>query len=264
MISRTPKIHQGEVKFVCVVVYAGATSEYLLEFGHGSDFTVEHDEPARLHIDTRGQQPRGSDQHGVSGFRVDEVAQFRLPFGVVAGDAHHVAVVSVHQVSVLVDERLPHACGVFLVDAEDDRLLEEVAAFLQEFRHLSGDDVGPAVQHQVTVEIFGVVDAVFNFFSAPVALAFFRPVPFHVPVDMDFDDFVGGEEAVPDSLFQGVGVDRLIEVMDVGNVPSFLGRGGEADLRSCGEVFQDFPPSRVVGGTATVTLIDHDEVEEGG
>ena len=142
--------------------------------------------------------------------------------------------------------------------------LEAIAAFFQEFRHLSGDDVGPAIQHQITVEVLGVVDAVFDFFAAPVELVFFRSVAFYVPVDMDFDDLIRGEEAVADALFQGVGVDRLTEVMDVGNVASFLGRGGETDLRGRGEIFQDFPPGRILGGTAAVALVDHDQVEEGG
>ena len=37
--------------------------------------------------------------------------------------------------------------------------------------------------------------------------------------------------------------------MDVGNVLGFLRRGREADLRGRGEVFEDFPPRRIVGRT---------------
>ena len=44
--------------------------------------------------------------YGDSG--IDEVAELRLPFGVVAGDAHDVAVVLGDQVGVLVDQRLTH------------------------------------------------------------------------------------------------------------------------------------------------------------
>ncbi len=50
--------------------------------------------------------------------------------------------------------------------------------------------------------------------------------------------------------------------MDVGNVFGFLGRGREADLGSAGEVFEDFPPGRIVGGAAAVALVDDDQVEE--
>ena len=54
------------------------------------------------------------------------------PSRVAAGDAHDVAVVFVAEVLVFVDQGLPHAGGMLLIDAEDDGLLEAVAAFLQE------------------------------------------------------------------------------------------------------------------------------------
>jgi hypothetical protein len=81
----------------------------------------------------------------VGGFRVDEVAQLVLPFLVVAGDAHDVAVVGGHEVGVLVHQRLAHARGVLLVHAEDDGLLEAVAALAQELRHLLRDEPGALV-----------------------------------------------------------------------------------------------------------------------
>ena len=52
--------------------------------------------------------------------------------------------------------------------------------------------------------------------------------------------------------------------MDVGNVTGFLGCGGQADLCGRGEVFQDFPPGRILGGAAAVAFVDHDQVEEAG
>ena len=61
---------------------------------------------------------------------------------------------------------------------------------------------------------------------------------------MDLDDLVRRKEAVLDALLEGVGVDRLTEIMDVGDVFGFLRRRGEADLRSAGEIFEDFAPGR--------------------
>ena len=55
-------------------------------------------------------------------------------------------------------------------------------------------------------------------------------VAFHVSIDMDLNDLVGGKKAVADALLQGIGIDRLAEAIDVGNVLGFLGRGGQADL----------------------------------
>ena len=81
---------------------------------------------------------------------------------------------------------------------------------------------------------------------------------------MDLDDLVGREEAVADALLQRVGVNRLAEVVDVGDVFGFLRRGGQADLRRAGEVVEDFPPGRILGGAAAMALVDHDQVEEAG
>ena len=167
MAGRAPEVHQGEVEFVGVLVDAGAASDDLFEFGHGLDCAVQHDQPAGLGIDAGGEQPRGGDQHGVFGFRVNEVTELCLSFGIVAGDAHDVAVVVTRQVGVLVDERLSYAGGVFLVDAEDDCFLKAVAAFFQEFGDVAGNGPCAAVQHQGFVEILGVVDAVFYRFAFP-------------------------------------------------------------------------------------------------
>ena len=262
MVGGAPEIHQSEVELAGVLVHAGATAEDLLELGHGADLAVEHDQAAGLDINAGGEQPRGGDQHGMFGFRVDEVVQLRLALGVTAGDAHDVAVVPVHQVGVFVDERLPHAGGVFLVHAEDDRLLEAIAAFLQIPGDLAGHQLGAFVQDQGAVEVFEIVDTVFDLVAVPVELPLLGAIAFHVPVDMDLDDLVGRQEAVCNALFQGVGIDRLSEVMDVGNVTGFLGCGGQADLCGRGEVFQDFPPGRILGGAAPVAFVDHDQVEE--
>ena len=167
MAGCASEVHQGEVEFVGVLVDAGASADDLLEFGHGPDFAVQHDQPAGLGINAGGEQPRGGDQHGVSGFRVNEVTELCLSFCVAAGDAHDVAVVVVCQFGVLVDERVSHAGGVFLVNAEDDGFLKTVAAFFQEFGDVAGDGQGAAVQHQGFVEILGVVDAVFHGFACP-------------------------------------------------------------------------------------------------
>ena len=185
----------------------------LLELGHGADLAVKHDQAAGLDIDPGGKQPRGGDQHGIFGFRIDEVVQLRLALGVTAGDAHDVAVVPVHQVGVIVDERLPHAGGVFLVDAEDDRLLEAIAAFLQIPGDLASHQLGAFVQDQSAVEVLEVVETVFDLVAVPVELPLLGAVAFHVPVDMDLDDLVGRQEAVCNALFQGIGIERLSEVV---------------------------------------------------
>ena len=46
----------------------------------------------------------------------------------------------------------------------------------------------------------GVVDAVLDQLALPVELALLRSVTLHVPIDMNLDDFVWREKAVPDAL----------------------------------------------------------------
>ena len=60
---------------------------------------------------------------------------------------------------------------MFLIDAEDDGLLEAVAAFLQELGDLLRDQLGAVVEHQGAVEILGVVDAVLDLVAVAVELA---------------------------------------------------------------------------------------------
>jgi hypothetical protein len=65
-------------------------------------------------------------------------------------------------------------------------------------------------------------------------------------------------------LSQRVGVERLPEVVNVGNVLGLAGRRGEADLGRRREVVEDLAPGRVFGGAAAMALVDHDQVEEAG
>jgi hypothetical protein len=57
---------------------------------------------------------------------------------------------------------------VLLIDAEDDGLLEAVAAFLQEVGDLLCDELGAVVDDQRAVEILGVVDAVLDLLAVAV------------------------------------------------------------------------------------------------
>ena len=202
MAGRAPEIHQAKVELARVFVHAGAASDNLLELGHGAHLAVKRDEPTGLDIHPGREQARGRDQHRVCGFRVNEVVQLGLPLGIAAGDTHDVAVILGHQVGVLVAQGLAHPGRVLPVNAEDNCLLEAVAAFLEELSDLAGHQFGPFVQYQIAVKIPGVVEAVFNLVPIPVQPAGFGPVALHVAVDMDLDDFVGGQKPVVDALFQ--------------------------------------------------------------
>src|SRR5262249_25506598 len=79
---------------------------------------------------------------------------------------------------------------------------------------------------------------------------------------MDFDHLVGRKEAVADALFQRVRINRVTKIGDVGDVFRLLRCCGQADLRSRGEIFEYFTPSRILGGTAAMTLVNDDKIEK--
>ena len=135
---------------------------------------------------------------------------------------------------------------------------------LRKFDTFLATQLGALVDHKVAVKILLVVDAVFDFVAISVSLALFGTVAFHIHIDMHLDDLVGCKEAVMDTLLERVGVNRCAEIMDIGDIFGFLGRGGEADLRGVREVFEDFAPSRILGSAAAMAFVDDDQVEEAG
>ena len=96
-----------------------------------------------------------------------------------------------------------------------------------------------------------------------VALAFgWAPAGFAVNVGAHIDDLEGGKKTVFNALPQAVGVDRLAEVVDIGNVLGFLGRGGHAKLGGGRKIFQYFAPGAVALGGTPVAFVYDNQVEK--
>src|SRR5690606_30371732 len=125
-----------------------------------------------------------------------------------------------------------------------------------------GDDLRPLLEDERAVEVPLVVDPVLDLPAVLVALPLLRPPADQVLVEVDADHLVRGQETVLDPLLEGVDVDRLAEVLDVGDVASLLGRRRETEVDRRGEVLQYLAPGRVLGGAPAVALVDDDEVEE--
>jgi len=258
MLGSAAEIEESEEEFPGVFVDAGAAADDLFEFRRGADSAVEDG----LRVYAGGEEAGGGDEDGVFGFGVNEVAEFILAFGIAAGYPHGVAMVLVAEVLVFLDEGLAHAGGVFFIHAEDDGFLKAVAGFLEERGDLAGDDQGEFVDYQSAVIVLGVVDAVFDFEAVAIGLAFFGAVAFDIDIDVDFVDFVRGEEAVANSFLQRVTVDGFAKVFDVRDVFSFLRGGGQADLGGGFDVVEDFAPGGIGGSAAAMAFVDDDEVEE--
>lgn len=93
---------------------------------------------------------------------------------------------------------------MFLVHAEHDRLLEAVAARLQELRDPGRDQLGALIQHQGAIEVLGVIDPVLDLLAVAIDGSLLWPVALDVEIDVALDDLVGGQEAIADALLQGM------------------------------------------------------------
>ena len=256
-----PKIHDGEVVFPEVFIDSGAASDDLLELGHGADVRIENDELASLGIYAGGHELRcGRDDRVDLGW-ADEVIEVAFALFVVSRDLHHVFAVHGDEVGVGVGQFLAHTFGVLDIDAEDDGFGEAVAT-LEELGNLLRDKLTAFFDHEVFVEIGAIIATVFDFLAVLVLEALWRAPALSVDVQRDFNDLVGREKAVIDPLLEGVGVKRIAEILGAGGVLGFLGCGGETDVGGFLEVFENFAPLAVLAGTATMALVNDDEVEE--
>ena len=89
-----------------------------------------------------------------------------------------------------------------------------------------------------------------------------RAPALEILINVDADDLVGGKEPVFDALAQGISIEGVAKIIDIGNIAGFLRGGGHTDLGGGFEVFQHIAPGGIGGGTATVALINDDEIEE--
>ena len=113
----------------------------------------------------------------------------------------------------------------------------------------------------VVVVVAVGVDSVLNFVAVNIALPLAR-TPALTDVGHNIDDLERRKETVLDALFQAVCINRLTEIIYIGNVLCFFGRRGHADLRCRGKVFQNFAPVALLFRRTTVTFINNNQVEE--
>ena len=165
------------------------------------------------------------------------------------------------QLAGCVGDGYSHALGVIDVFTEDDGFLEGVGG-IEEPHDALGDELGALVKDEEAVHVLLVVGALLDVLSQVIGHARWGSPAFQIFVEVVADDFVGCEEAVINSLFELVGVNGLAEVGNVRSVFGFLRGGREADLDGVGKVVENFTPSGVFGGAASVALVDYDEVEE--
>ena len=254
------EIHHHEEALAVLFAQAGAAPDDLLELRHGADHLVEDDQLRHLAVRARGKQLRRRRDDRIRRGHGNEVVELALAVGVGAGDAHDVVGVFPDHVGVEVVQLDAHAFGMFFRGAEHDGLLHPAGA-LQVIGDFLRDLVRTVFEDDVVVEVAVGVDAVFDFVPELVELAL-EGTPAVRDVGLDVDHLERRQETVVDSLAQAVGVDRLAEVVDVGDVFGLLRRRGHADLRGRREIVEDSAPVAVLLRGSPVALVNDDEIEE--
>ena len=248
------------MRLALLLAQARAPADDLLELRHGADHFIQHDQLGHLAVRARGKQLGGRGDHRVLRPNGDEVFELLLALDVPASNPHDVIRVLLHHVRIQLRQRVAHPQRCVLRRAEHDGLRHAVRA-LEVGRDLPGHLPDAILDDDVAIVVAVVVDSVLDFVAVDVALPLVRP-PAVADIRRDIDDLEGREESVLDALLEAVGVHRVAEVRDVGDVPRLLGRRGHANLCRGREIFQNSAPAALLLGGAAMALIDDHEVEE--
>ena len=256
------EVHDREVGLTLLLPQAGATADDLLELCHGADHLVQNDQLDHLAVGPGGEQLRRcGDDRALRGCG-DKILQFALAVGIAPGDPHHIVRVLLHHIGVEVDQRHPHPLSGILIGTEYNGLGHTVGAF-EVAGDLSSHLLDAVFDDDVIVVVAVGVNAVRDLIAVdiPLALAGTPAVP---DVGHDVDDLERRQEAVVNALFQTVGIDRVSEIAQIGDVFCLFRCGSHADLGGVGEVLQNPPPAAFLLGRAPVALIHDDQVKEVG
>ena len=179
----------------------------------------------------------------------------------VGGDAADVIGILLHQIAVEVNELLPHLGGVFLIDAEHQRLGEAIGAF-EQIGQVAGHGPGAGTQCNDALEVLGLVFVVGHLAAKAVELVLAGPPARCVHGGDDAVHAVGCKKAVLYALTQAVGIDGVAEVF-VAVARFFAQRGGRhAELHGGREIVEHRAPRAFIAAGAAMALVDDDEVEK--
>ena len=118
------------------------------------------------------------------------------------------------------------------------------------------------VDDQGAIEILLVVDAIVYFIATVIHFTSLRAVALHVYIQVDADHLVGSKEAISYALLEGIGIERLAKVMNIGYVFRFFRRCSQTDLGGIREILQDLSPGRIFCCAATMAFIHHNQIKE--
>src|SRR5665213_825005 len=245
-----------------VIAHPRATTDDLLEFGHGPDDASEHDVLARRGVNAGREQLRGGQNCRRAGVHVLKAIEVAAPNATLVG-RHAADVIGVlhGKIDISIVECAAHVVGVLLIDAEDDGLREAIL-LEHELGEVGGNRFGARPQRDHPLEVLRLVFVVGDRPAIAIEFVPAWPPPGGIPFRNDAMHAIGCQEAVVDALPQAVLIDRIAEIPIRVVRLGAKRRRGHAELRGRLEIFKDRPPRAFIARAAAVALIDNDEVEE--
>lgn len=132
----------------------------------------------------------------------------------------------------------------------------------QMIRYRLCNQLSALIEYNISVKIQRIVNPVINNFAVVICLSGVGNESFNILIEEHTDNTIWSKVTVVDALFQGIGVDGISKVVNIGNFLGFFWRSSKADLRCRSEILQHLAPLAVRFGTATMTLIYNYQVKE--
>ena len=104
---------------------------------------------------------------------------------------------------------------MFLIDAEEYGFVHAAIMLFQVIGHCLCNQLGTLFKNDLSIKIQCIVNPVINHFAGVICLAGVRNESFYILVKEHTDNTIRSEVAIVDTLFQGVGVDRISKVVNI-------------------------------------------------
>ena len=241
-------------KIVLIVKEARTPTDDLLELDHIIDRSQEDDITYVLGVHSGREFLRGGKDSRDGPLVILKIFELQVSFLPIIG-GNPFAVVGVG-VGLMLVNHVADDGGMKLCSTEDDGLVVGVdeGEKLLDAVLIALTDIDIAV-----IKVLLRIDLVFVYLTLDIIIGV---VGIGVDIAGRYADAEGGEVAILDALFEGIGVNGISEIAIGVRVLLSFRRSGHAELVGVGEIVHQLTPLALVVGTSAVTLIDDDEVEE--
>ena len=254
------EIHHNKMGLSILLPQAGAAPDDLLKLSHRANHLIQNDQLGHLTVGPGREQFRSSCNDRILGRHRDKIAQFLFAILIAAGNAHHIIRVLLDHVRIQIDQRPPHPLSGIFRCAEHNRLGHTIGAF-QVACDFGSYLLNAVFDDNVIVVVAVGINPIRDLIAVDVPLSL-SGTPAIANVRHDIDHLEGRKKSILNAFLQAVCIDRLPEIVQIGNILGFLGGGRHTDLGGRLEIFQNPAPAAFLFSRASVTLIHNDQIKE--